>query len=100
MKVVLGERECLVEKEPGDAPVSGESCLLVQVKRKLQEQGYDVVKKPMWRDGHLVSADQRYIRARDWSFCVLDADFAIRDSAQAYNRDGRFVFMVVQGEAW
>ena len=98
MKVNLGEHECLVEKEPGDPPVRNESHLLYQVKRKLQEQGYDVVKKLMRKDGHLVSVDQHYVRARDWSFCIWDADFAIRDGAKVYRRDGRFVFRVARRE--
>lgn len=100
MKVTLGGCECLVEREANDPPIKDESHLLYQVKKVLQAQGFDVVKKPMWKDGHLVSGDQRYVRTRDWGFCVWDGAFDIHNSAQEYNRDGKFTFGVERRDTW
>ncbi len=70
MKVILKKTECLVYREPGDISfhgvrnAAGESRLLYHVKRELNLEGYDFVKKRMWKDGHMVSEMQQYLRQR------------------------------------
>ena len=70
MKVTLKDGRCIVEREPGDPKfhgvtnAAGESRLLHHVKRELNKQGFDFVKKRMWKDGHLVDNLQQYLRER------------------------------------
>lgn len=42
----------------------GESLLLYHVKTMLLRMGYDVIKKRMWKDGHLVDDSRQYVRTR------------------------------------
>ena len=42
----------------------GESNLLYAIKNELNKQGYDLIKKRMWKDGHLVDDMQQYLRTR------------------------------------
>lgn len=42
----------------------GESAFYYALKKKLIEMGYDVIKKLMWKDGHMVDDNQYYIRSR------------------------------------
>ena len=87
MIIHFEEGRCVVTREPGD-PIfygvknaAGESRLLYHVKKKLQEMGHDVIKKRMWRDGHLVDDIQQYIRTRNGvepSFMIWNAKWALR----------------------
>jgi len=78
MKVEKSGNRLLVTREPGDPKFrdgewgSGESRLLYHVKQKIaagevKDWGdctTDFVKKRMWKDGHLVSDGQLYLRSR------------------------------------
>ena len=62
MKIELIEKEnkCIIEKEIKDPKfygvvgAKGESNLLYHIKHILNKQGFDFIKKRMWKDGHLV----------------------------------------------
>lgn len=43
---------------------AGESNLFHAIKVELNKQGYDLIKKRMWKDGHLVDDMQQYLRTR------------------------------------
>lgn len=43
---------------------AGESKLFHAIKNELNKQGYDLIKKRMWKDGHLVDDMQQYLRTR------------------------------------
>ena len=70
MKIALNKNCCIVEREKsdpkfyGDYMAKGESLLLNFLKKELNKQGYDFIKKRMWKDGHLVDEIQQYIRER------------------------------------
>lgn len=75
MKVKLqmgtdGQGLCTIIREAGDPKFrdgswgSGESRLLYHAKQALAKQGYDFIKKRMWRDGHMVDQNQQYLRER------------------------------------
>jgi len=72
MNVELNYRKgtCTVTREDGDPKLyggswgSGESQLLYWIKRTLNSCGHDLIKKRMWKDGHMVSDDQLYLRTR------------------------------------
>ena len=73
MKVSIEDNTCTVTREPED-PVfrnggyagssTGESRLLYHVKKVLNARGYDLVKKRMVKDGHLVDDLQQYLVVR------------------------------------
>ncbi len=48
----------------GVVNAAGESKLLHAIKKELNKQGYDLVKKRMAKDGHLVDDMQQYLRTR------------------------------------
>lgn len=98
---------CLVTKEPND-PIfrnggwaggyGAEHRFFYHVKLALQKQGYDVIKKRMVKDGHLVSEGQPYVRTRRWltakkdrsgEFAIFDGDYQIRDAAKVFNEEGK-----------
>jgi len=106
VKVILDFEEsvCRVEREDGPK-IYDESILLFAVKCSLRAQGHDVIKKLMWKDGHLVSESQHYIRTRkaptsdsyDQSrFMIWDTEYAIRRVTEPYNEDG----VVILGLIW
>src|SRR5437868_7275100 len=72
---------CYVYREPGDPVLrpnrsrrswsppgwyAAESRLLYSVQKILDQRGYDLIKKRMWRDGHLFGSDHsQYLRSRN-----------------------------------
>jgi len=98
MKVVLSEHECVVTCEDTD-PIfytsgwgTAESRLLYHVKKELIAQGHDVIKKRMWKDGHLVDEDCQYVRTRDFTdsrgIMVWNGNHQIYDAGERFNEDG------------
>lgn len=72
MKVTLNQSghpkaygTCIVEREPGDPYFYTDSVMMYHMKQELNKQGYDLIKKRMWRDGHLVDDRQQYLRSRN-----------------------------------
>lgn len=108
MKVRMFKHFCIVNREKGD-PVfsgvvnaSGESRLLYHIKKILNARGYDLIKKRAYKDGHLLSNMQQYLRARkptgnpnkdiyiynpNWNVCGADEDL---------RRDGMVTLTVVR----
>jgi hypothetical protein len=94
------------DKDPkiygGNFMARGESNLLHKVKKELQRQGYDVIKKRMWKDGHLVDELQQYIRTRKGakgkSFQIWNGSFQIWSIDEKYN-EGR-VLLLVESDIW
>jgi hypothetical protein len=93
-------------KEKGDPKFkdsgwgSGESRLLHHIKLALIEQGHDVIKKRMWKDGHLYGDEQtQYIRTRSKKspkphIYIYDHRYALRNSAEDFNKDGQVTLRV------
>jgi hypothetical protein len=96
MKVEVNKYDVTVTREEGDKRVKNESQLLHLVKVEMLKQGFNVIKKRMWKDGHLVDDEQQYIRTRGWRFCVYNAHYAITDAAKAYNKEGVYYFQRVE----
>jgi hypothetical protein len=111
MKVTIDGNTCIVQREPGDkgfygqinsAWGGGESNLLHHVKLKLIQAGHDLIKKRMWKDGHMVDSDQQYLRARNTKkvkpgdlLYIYDRKWPIRNSAQEYNEGSEVHLAVV-----
>ena len=73
---------------------SAESALLYDIKRHLAALGFsDLIKKPMWKDGHLTADTQHYLRTRNHRskqahIYIHDEMYAIRDLAEDWRQDG------------
>jgi hypothetical protein len=108
MKVEVLEHICIVTKEPGDPRFSGnvnaagESRLLHHVKKILNERGYDLIKKRMWKDGHLVDDMQQYLRTRKKSdngmhdIYIYNGYWNAMGADGLLNRDGSVTLTVVR----
>jgi hypothetical protein len=70
MKVEIKNNACVVTSEAGDLKfygtvnAVGESALLYHIKKMLNARGYDLIKKRMYKDGHMVDDMQQYLRTR------------------------------------
>lgn len=112
MKVTLNieKNSCIVEKEPGDKRFTNggyalaESTFLYHVLQALKEQGYDVVKVRMWKDGHMVDDTQQYIKTRKYmkspantpnEFAIYNQNYALYDAGEEFNKAGRVNLVVV-----
>jgi len=90
---------CIVELEDGEPRIYGESRILYHIKKTLNAQGYDLIKKRMWKDGHLVDERQQYIRARKPTgdpmkdIAIWNPGWVVKDIA--FNKDGRLVLEVI-----
>jgi len=65
-------REDSDPKYYGTVNAAGESKLLHAIKNELNRQGYDLIKKRMWKDGHLVDDMQQYLRTRKKGAGIAD----------------------------
>lgn len=90
----------LVEREEGDPKfygvvnAAGESRLLYHVKKTLNERGYDLIKKRMWKDGHLVDDRQQYLRTRSHTsdtphIYIWNDRWMIVGAEEDYNEKGK-----------
>jgi hypothetical protein len=102
MKVELQKSHCIITREEGDPKIYNESLLLYKVKQELIKQGYDVIKKRMWKDGHLYGDETlQYIRMRNYKdeknfFQIYDNFYAVRAMTKEYN-DGELDLWVDRG---
>lgn len=80
----------VVDRQNGPK-IYSESAFWHQLKTELQKQGYDVIKKLMWKDGHLTDDNLYYVRSRKYtpdSFMISAGDSAIRFVYEDYNDPG------------
>ena len=108
---------CYAYREPGD-PVfrpnrsklswsppgwyGAESRLLYNIQKILNGRGYGLLKKRMWRDGHMFGSDwTQFLRSRNLkaipSLYIYHADYALEVAAESFNVLGRARFKVVYG---
>ena len=100
MKIEIIGNVCKVVREKGDPSFSGtvnakgESLLLYHIKKSLNAQGYDLIKKRMWKDGHLVDDMQQYLRARkstnnpDKDIYIYNSFWQIEGADEPLKKDG------------
>ena len=108
MIVTLNKNTCIVTREWNDPHFhsggwsSSESTFLYHVLKELKDQGYDVIKKRMWKDGHMVDNTQQYIRSRSWKkdgdFFILNNSYSIFDAGDKFNKDGQVILDVFHWE--
>lgn len=92
---------CTVTPDADDPTFYQESRLMYHIKKELNRQGYDLIKKRMWKDGHLVDDEQQYIRTRKPTgdpqndIYIYDPHWQIRNAAKSYREDGKLTLAVV-----
>ena len=100
VKFDLENRTIEVIKERGDKRhkrgyALPESGFLYDVMKELKKQGYDVIKKRMAKDGHMVDGTQQYIRTLKYmivpddtpeEFCIYSRVYALVDLGEEYNK--------------
>lgn len=88
MQVILNfeKHSCIVRKEDRDFKIYSDSLLLHRVKKELYKQGHNVIKKRMWKDGHLVSDSEHYIRERKGEFCIWWPNYAVEFAFKDFNK--------------
>jgi hypothetical protein len=79
-----------------------ESRLLYDVQKVLNGRGYGVIKKRMWRDGHMFGSDySQYLPSRNLksvpSLYVYHGNYALEVAAESFNVLGRVELDVVYG---
>jgi len=114
MIVKIEGNRCIVTREKGDKKFyngtgwdpnrsgdKGESVLLHYVKLALIKQGYDLIKKRMAKDGHMVDDHQQYLRTRKSTgnpmkdIFILNDTWAIAGAEKSYNEDGEVILKVM-----
>jgi len=108
MKISFIDNQCIVKKQDTDPKFydggwsDGESKFLYHLKKALNESGYDLIKKRMWKDGHLMDDTQQYLRVRKFNkkypkmnISIHNPRYAIRGANQDFN-DGEVVLMVTK----
>ena len=106
MKVEIIGNNCKVTQEPGDKKFSGvangkgESNLLYAIKNELNKQGYDLIKKRMWKDGHMVDDMQQYLRTRKKGagkadIAIYNTHWAIKGAEEYLNKWGEVDLCVI-----
>lgn len=93
MIVTIRENSAVITRESTDKKyygLSGESLLLYNIKNALIKQGYDVIKKRMWKDGHLYGdVTLQYIRTRNKNandfMMIYDGNYAVRAMTEDFN---------------
>ncbi len=76
MKITLYGNRLAVDRR-GER-FKNESAWWYALKKILNAQGHDVIKKLMYKDGHLVDDNQYYLRDRKWLYCFCDEQYAVR----------------------
>ena len=112
-RITITETTLTVEREDGDPKKfrsgwdgmqDAESAFLYWLKKHLNAEPYslDLIKKRMWKDGHMVSEEQQYLRTAKirkgkpymmlynphWQINGLEAD---------WNEDGKAVLSIERG---
>lgn len=95
------DKNSLVVIRGNDKKIYSESALYYKLKNLLIKDGYDVIKKLMWKDGHMYGDDTLlYIRSRNMNkpgaFMAYDGNYAIRALYEPYNEDDGEVTLSVE----
>jgi hypothetical protein len=98
IKSVVVTREITDPKFYGTGNAAGESTLLYHVAKKMRAMGFDLIKKRMHKDGHLVDDMQQYLRVRkpkkdcpDKNFCLYNDHWAICGLNDDFNKGQAFL---------
>ena len=108
MKIQIKKNVCIASRELNDPifrgtfEAKGESHLLFHIKKILNAKGYNLIKKRMWKDGHLVDDIQQYLRTRKPSgnpkkdICIYNSNFAIEGADETFKSKGKVYLSVIR----
>ncbi len=99
MNIVILENKVIVSRDEGDKRIKNESHLLFILKQNLNKlEKTKLIKKPMWKDGHMVAETQHYLRGslNGKKVAIYDNMYAIRDSAKDYNNFNFVEFAILE----
>ena len=108
MKIQFTEDMLVVSREENDKKyygirnAKGESNLLYAIQQKLKALGYKVIKKRMWRDGHMVDELQQYLRTPkgiEPSWMAFNPEWQVVGLEYDWNTAGR-VELVLCRDIW
>ncbi len=100
MKIeMINENTCRITKEKGDPTYTtsewgtAESALLYRVKNQLNDDGYDLIKKRAYKDGHMVDDNMAYLRTRGPTskgpaVYIYNDKFSLHDAGREYSKKG------------
>lgn len=99
MKLKIDSHTITLYREDGDPKfygvtnAAGESGLLHYLKNELNSRGFHLIKKRMWKDGHMVDEMQQYLRTDKArpdvpNVFIWNGSWAIRGAEQDWN-EGR-----------
>ena len=79
-----------VTREESDPKVYSESLLLYRLKLALNKKSFDLIKKRMWKDGHMMGGDDmQYLRSRNRKakpgYQIFDGRYALRLTTEDFN---------------
>ncbi len=96
MKLTIYKDKVEIKKTHSKERFNNESIFLYYVKNELLKMGNDVIKKRMWKDGHLMGGDEtQYIRERNHKFYIYDGNWQLRFLHKDFNKKGS-VFLDLQ----
>ena len=99
MNIQIKKNTVVVTRTNDKEKFYNESTFLYHIKNQLIKDGYDVIKKRMWKDGHMMGDDTtQYIRDRKWKFAIYDGDGAIRFLHKDYNELGQVTLIYTKWE--
>lgn len=98
MQYELKEHEIIVKR--GDSPkIYEETAFWHQLKKLFNADGHNMIKKLMWKDGHLTDDTRYYIRSRKikptGSIMIYDDNWVFRNVYEPYNKDGEVTLDIV-----
>jgi hypothetical protein len=76
-----------VFRDPDDKKFYKETDFYHALKKHLNANGHDLIKKIMCKDGHMCGDENGpyYLRDRKWRYCFFDGKYAIRQIHHDYN---------------
>ena len=102
MTVEWRKHSIVCRREDGDPKfygvmnAAGESRVLYFLKTHLNGEGFDLIKKRMWKDGHLMADMQQYLRSRSQKEGVMiwNGSWQIEGAEAPWNLHGKVTLLL------
>ena len=94
MKTVKSKDKVKIFRTKDDPKYYKETTLWHAIKKELLERGDDVIKKLMYKDGHMVDEHEYYIRDRKWKYCYRHINFHKRFLWDKFNKEGEVILSI------
>ena len=91
MKIKMDKYGAAVTREKVDPKYYNDSQLWHAIRNALIAKGHDVIKRLMWKDGHMVSDTQHYVRDRGSAWCLHFSAYALRYMYEDFNEGSLYL---------